>query len=94
MVPGARFELARVNTHYPLKIACLPVPPTRHCEKDYSREGHARQRYPMTKFWEVVSEASPKSLREWFYDSSKILCWIRSLPLTGCGFRTVAFINR
>jgi len=29
MVPGAGFEPARAKTHYPLKIACLPVPPAR-----------------------------------------------------------------
>ena len=27
MVQSARLELARFNNHYPLKIACLPVPP-------------------------------------------------------------------
>ena len=29
MVPKAGIEPARVLTHYPLKIACLPVPPLR-----------------------------------------------------------------
>ncbi len=29
MVPMGRLELPRVFTHYPLKIACLPIPPHR-----------------------------------------------------------------
>ena len=29
VVPTARLELARSYDHYPLKIACLPIPPCR-----------------------------------------------------------------
>lgn len=43
MVPGAGFEPARAKTHYPLKIACLPIPPAR-LERNYTREGGLRQR--------------------------------------------------
>ena len=25
-----RFELTRRNRHYPLKVACLPIPPPKH----------------------------------------------------------------
>ena len=27
MVPRTRLELTRANAHYPLKVACLPIPP-------------------------------------------------------------------
>ncbi len=27
LVPRTRLELARLNRHYPLKVACLPIPP-------------------------------------------------------------------
>ena len=26
-VPRTRLELTRANAHYPLKVACLPIPP-------------------------------------------------------------------
>ena len=29
-VPRTRLELARLNRHYPLKVACLPIPPPGH----------------------------------------------------------------
>ena len=27
LVPRTRLELTRANAHYPLKVACLPIPP-------------------------------------------------------------------
>ena len=30
LVPRTRLELARLNRHYPLKVACLPIPPPGH----------------------------------------------------------------
>ena len=30
VVPGARLELAQAFAHHPLKMACLPVPPSGH----------------------------------------------------------------
>lgn len=30
LVTMARFELAQAYAHYPLKVACLPIPPHRH----------------------------------------------------------------
>ena len=29
-VSEMRFELTRANAHYPLKVACLPIPPPGH----------------------------------------------------------------
>lgn len=33
LVPRTRLELARTNVHYPLKVACLPIPPPAHFRK-------------------------------------------------------------
>ena len=30
IMPGAGLEPAQAFAHYPLKVACLPVPPSRH----------------------------------------------------------------
>lgn len=33
IVSEMRFELTRANAHYPLKVACLPIPPRPHSVK-------------------------------------------------------------
>jgi len=32
-VPGTRFELAHRNRRHPLKVVCLPIPPSGHFSK-------------------------------------------------------------
>ncbi len=39
MVPGARLELAQAFAHHPLKMACLPVPPSGHTYSVSGRPG-------------------------------------------------------
>ena len=36
-VSEMRFELTRANAHYPLKVACLPIPPPGH-SKGYNND--------------------------------------------------------
>ncbi len=33
-MPREGFEPSRANAHYPLKIACLPIPPPRHQKQE------------------------------------------------------------
>ena len=42
LVPRTRLELARLKRHYPLKVACLPIPPPGQSELSFSCESECK----------------------------------------------------
>ena len=69
-MPRTRLELTRANAHYPLKVACLPIPPPGLWGTDFlNQRGKGTQNFD-TCTPEEIAKITKGNLYDWGKDAA------------------------